>query len=199
MSIELVALIVAVLSALFVGLSWWDTRKSRVAAQRSASASEQSADASQTSARAATEVVQLEQDRRHEELQPQIWIGWSDQLVDQGDAWTGGIRLISEGPLDYATVTAKLLPAPMGKPQAATRIQSLQTGEVAEPGEPVSLGELRQGEEALLVIHPARDDDGRPRGGPCRLRLKFETSNDHDPWTMLHDPDIPTPPFGFVS
>lgn len=171
-----------------------------MAAERSAVASEQSAGASQTSARAATEVVQLEQDRRHEELQPCVWIAWSDELVDQGNAWTGGIRLINEeGPLDYTMVTAELLPAAMGKPQAAMRIRSLQTGEVAEPGEPISLGEFRQGEETLVIIYPARDDDGRPRGGACRLRLTFETSDDRDPWTILHDQDIPTSPFAFVS
>lgn len=182
---ESVAVALSCLGLVVACLSWWEGRRSRLAAQQSAMAAHQSAEA-------AEEMARLESERRHDELAPQICLEWAE-LGRRGSVWTSGVRVINNGLTYYEEASAELMHAQAGAPQAATRIESLTTSYVGEVGDAIALGPLPAGEDAPLVIHPTYEEDGMPRGGPVRLRLTFKSPNGRR-WIQHYDTSIPRPP-----
>lgn len=166
-------------------LSWFESRKSRRAAEASAAAADESADAAQRS-------VRIDADRRHDELAPVLWVEWTEVGRRIG-VWNSGVRIRNERTIDYADVHGELIPAPHGAKSAAQQIESLATQYVGAESSPIPLGELPAAGETGIVVHPVLEEDGLPRGGPFRLLLKL-TGAGGAVWTYLIDEEVPAPP-----
>lgn len=187
------ATVIAVLGLIIAALSWWESRRAAAASKRSAGAAERSATASHDSAQAAQEATRLERERRHEELEPEIHVEWRHELVGaRGNSWASGVRIRSEGPLDYSRVIAKLLPPHSGAHQAAARIHSLSSSHTGGVGDEIPLGELPRGGQSRILVYPTRDENGDPRGGEFRLWLLFGADNDAE-WVLVRTSEIPRP------
>ena len=182
---ELAALAVSVIGVGIAALSWFESRKSRRAAEASAAAADESADAARTSAR-------IESARRHEELAPVLRAEWTEVGRHVG-VWNSGVRIYNERAFDYVEVQGELLPAPGGAKPAAQQIESIATQHVGSASSPVPLGELPAAGETGIVVHPVFEEDDLPRGGPFRLLLKL-TAADGASWTHLIAEEIPRPP-----
>jgi hypothetical protein len=165
-------------------VSWFESRKSRRAAEASAAAADESAEAAQRSAR-------IEADRRHDELAPALRVEWTEVGRRVG-VWNSGVRISNERTIDYVEVEGKLLRAPHGAKPAARQIESVATQYVG-PESSFPLGELSAAGDTGIVIHPVFEEDGLPRGGPFRLLLKL-TAADGASWTYLIDEEVPPPP-----
>lgn len=182
---EQAALAVSVVGVVIALVSWFDSRKSRRAAEASAEAARESADAAQASAR-------IEADRRHDELAPDLRSEWTD-VGNRLGTWGSGVRIYNERTVDYIEAEAELLPAPPGTKAAAQQIESVATNYVGPASSPIPLGELPSAGDTGIVVHPVFDEDGLPRGGPFRLRLKL-TAADGASWTCHIDEEIPPSP-----
>lgn len=182
---EAAALAVSVISVLIALLSWFDSRKSRRAAEASAEAAHESADAAQASAR-------IEVDRRHDELAPVLRTEWNE-VGNRVGTWNSGVRIYNERTMDYSEVRAELLPAPPGMKAAARRIESVATNYVGAASSPIPLGELPSAGDTAIVVHPVFAEDDLPMGGPFRIRLRL-TAADGVSWTCHIDEEIPPTP-----
>lgn len=182
---EVTALAVSVVGLVIALLSWFESRRSRRAAEASSEAAHNSAAAAQASAR-------IEADRRHEELSPILRTEWAEVGRRVG-VWNSGVRIYNGRAVDYVDVEVELLPAPQGTEPVARQIESVATQNVGSESSPISLGGLPAAGETGIVVHPVFEEDGLPRGGPFRLLLKLK-GTDGATWTHHIDQEIPPPP-----
>jgi type II secretory pathway pseudopilin PulG len=143
------ALVVMILAAAFTGLA-------AVFAGWSAWASHRSAGSAERSARSAAEAVELERDRVHRELTPQIAL--EPARASGGD--DEGMWFTNNGPLDYASVTFVLIQEPSERP-----IEGFLRGEdVLTRGD---VGELAVGRRRFMRYRSALDEAwGNPPPSP---------------------------------
>ena len=182
---EVAALLVSLAGVIIALMSWNESRKASYTAKASAESAQRSADA-------ANETARIEAERRYDELTPRLRTEWSE-LERQGDAWGSGIRILNERTTSYAEVEAELMPPMTGVAPAAESIQSLATRHGGGTAERVPLGELPAEGSTAVVVHPVRADDGLPRGGPFRIRLRL-TAVDGSSWTRIVDDRVPPTP-----
>lgn len=183
--VEQAAVVVSVVGAAIALLSWFESWKSRRAAETSAAAARESAEAAKVSA-------QIEADRRHDELAPVLRTEWTE-VGNRVGTWASGVRVYNERAIDYTEVQAELLPAPAGTKRAVEQIESVETHYVGPASSPIPLGELPSAGDTSIVVHPVFDEGGLPRGGPFRLQLQL-TAPGGASWTCHVDEEVPPPP-----
>lgn len=161
------AAICAGLAAIFAGWSAWESHRS--------------ATSSESSARSAAEAVELERDRRHRELAPQLQLEHVGPVGSTDDE--EGVRFTSRGPLDYTYVYFILT-------QVADRpIAGFVLGDkVLVAGE---LGPLNVGGARFVPLRRPAPDEG---AGTLYLRLTCR--NDQGAWTIPAQVEIPGVPSG---
>lgn len=174
------ALVVAILAAVFAGLAAVFTAWSAWASHRSAGSAERSAHSADSSARSAAEAVELERDRRHRELAPQLQLEHDGPVGSSNDE--EGVRFTSRGPLDYDSIRFAFTQDAADRPIAGFVLG----GEVVKAGD---LGPLFVGESRLVPLRRPAPDEG---AGTLHLRLTCH--NDQGTWTIPAEVEIPGVP-----
>jgi type II secretory pathway pseudopilin PulG len=167
------ALVVAIVAAVFAGLA-------AVFAGWSAWASHRSAGSAESSAHSAAEAVELERDRRHRELTPQLQLEHDGPVGSTDDE--EGVRFTSRGPLDYPYVFFILTQDDAHRPIAGFVLgdKVLVAGELG----PLNVG----GSRFVPLRRPAPDE------GAGTLYLRLTCRNDQGAWTIPAQVEIPGAP-----
>lgn len=157
--------------------------------------SRDSAASSERSARAAEKIEVRDDERRHDELQPDVTVSKWERLEKQGGYILNGVRIRVKGPLDYEEVTGRIVSVP-GEVRAPI-INVIAPVKAAFGGldQDVSLGPAKKGTELRLGLQPSVDGDGRMVGGAASLILTFRAVGHDRPWEVNFDVELPPTPF----
>jgi hypothetical protein len=156
-----IAIAALAISIIGTGLAWWSARSAA------------------RSARTTRDALNLEHDRRHDELAPRITLSRSDHRDAREGVW-----LANDGPHDYASVRFAIVEI-----EGTQRgpIQGLLVDGVATmEGD---LGPIENGARRFLPYQRADPDSG----GTVRLRITC--SNQHGEWSLIREFEVRPPPF----
>lgn len=154
---DVAAIVIAVFALLVSAVPAWVARKSAAASERSAQAAEATVD--------------IDRERRHGELVPDLDVGRLPKIgAPDGGTWEG-FGITNRGPLDYDHVTVTLVSSEHG-PVKGLRVLDPHDGDAFS--DTVSLGPVPRGEGPLVLCE---NHDPR-RGGPLRLRAECVAGDD---------------------
>lgn len=161
------SLLLSGLAVLISLASWIETLRSRRAASRSADAAEDSAEAAATTA-------ELDLDRRHEELAPEVFPSDYQLLEKQGGALVQGVVVDVDvhDELQINNVSASLLP--LGAGPQFTAIQSLETRQSSDCGGAIDLGPMPRSKQFRIGLERRLRDDNSRDAGSGRVQLRFQ-------------------------
>jgi hypothetical protein len=154
-----VAIAALVISIIGTGLAWWSARSSA------------------RSARISRDALDLERERRHEELAPQITLSESDHRDEQEGVW-----LSNDGTVDYTAVYFTVASTTQPSPIQGFLVDSEWTTEG-------DLGPIESGDRRFLPYQRTEEDPG----GTVRLRIIC--SNRRGGWSLMREFEILPPPF----
>jgi hypothetical protein len=168
------ALVVSVLALLAAG---W----SAVSAHRYARSSD-------SSARSAAATVDLERERRHDELTPRVRV----ELAGSEDQHEG-LWFTSDGPLDYTSVRFRLETPAEVSPVAAFQLSGAWVPVNAERPLESNLGPMRHGDRRFVRYQRADPMPGTD------LHLRVTCTNQRSEWTIPVEVYVTPPPFFGVA
>jgi len=150
----------------------------------SAVSSHRSARSSESAARSAAASLDLERERRHDELTPRIRV----ELADHQDQHEG-LWFTNDGLLDYTSVRFRL-----ETPAEVSPVGVVEVGDAWVPVRPESpiegdLGPMRSGDRRFVRYQ---------RADPMRgttLHLRVTCTNQRGEWTIPVEVYVPPPPF----
>ena len=158
---EVAALIIAIGSLGFAGLSWWQSRRS--------------ANAAEESAQRASELADIEQQRRLTETTPRFAVSGD---ADMDDLVT--FTLTVTGPKESYTVEVEAI--------EGSYVETIKTDKDASTRTPrIGLGDVRQGVPVVFYGYKQGDSDQHQR-----FRVHFSDGTNH--WPEFAECEITWPP-----
>ncbi|SRR6266511_2748690 len=160
-----VAIAALAISIIGTGLAWWSARSAA------------------RSARTTHDALNLEHDRRHDELAPRITLSESDNEDNREGVW-----LANHGPQHYASVRFAIVEIERTQP---VPIQGLLVDGISTmEGD---LGPIENGARRFLPYQRTNPDSG----GTVRLRITC--SNQQGEWSLIREFEVLPPPFVGVA